>query len=293
MDDKPPGRVRLSSMTRPPLILVTPCVQPNGFEMADRSISLSNRYLQAILNAGGLPLALPTTASRAILAEAVRRADGVLLTGGDDVDSGLYAPGMDPGLRAKVHVESSDRDECELRLIEETFLQRRPLLAICRGQQILNVAFGGTLVADIPSQHPSTTNHSRMDAGHDLVHEVEVLPDSMLAAITGCTRLGVNSIHHQSVDQVAPPFEVIARAPDGIIEALELNAQSRAMLPFLLAVQYHPERLADEFPQHRALFEAFVAACTAAARQHPEPLANIAGPPAGDRRPRWHLKANP
>ncbi len=248
-------------MTRLPLILVTPCVQPQGFEMADRSISLSNAYLQAILRAGGLPLVLPTTATRDQLAHAVSRADGVLLTGGDDLDPDLYAPELAATLRATVHVEDRGRDECEQWLIAETFAQQRPLLAICRGQQILNVAFGGTLLADIPSQQPSTTNHSRMDAGRELVHEVAVLAGSLLEKITGRGRLGVNSIHHQAVDQVAAPFEVIARAPDGIIEALGLRPGGPLSLPFLLAVQYHPERLADDFPEHRALFSAFVAAC--------------------------------
>lgn len=248
------------------MILVTPCVQPQGFEMADRSISLSDTYLQAILRAGGLPLSLPTTTSHAMLAHAVSLADGVLLTGGDDVDPDHYAPVLAPGLRAKVQVEDRERDQCELRLIEELFRQQRPLLAICRGQQILNVAFGGTLLADIPSQRPSPTHHSRMDAGLELVHDIDILPRSLLAAITGATRLGVNSIHHQAVDRVAAPFEVIARAPDGIIEALGLKADARPNLPFLLAVQYHPERLAARFAEHRALFEAFVAACAAAAR---------------------------
>lgn len=259
--DKCPRRLRIPVMTRPPLILVTPCVQPAGFEMADRSISLSNSYLLAILKAGGLPLALPITTSREILAQAVSRADGILLTGGDDLDPDFYAPDLPPGIRATVQVEDVERDQCERLLIEETFRQQRPLLAICRGQQILNVAFGGTLFADIPTQSPSSTRHSRMDASHDLVHEVDVLAGSLLAQITGRSRLGVNSIHHQAVDQVAAPFEVIARAPDGIIEALGIKAGAHPNLPFLLAVQYHPERLADQFPEHRALFAAFVAAC--------------------------------
>jgi len=248
------------------MILVTPCVQPHGFEMADRSSSLSDTYPQAILRAGGLPLSLPSATSRAMVAHAVSLADGVLLTGGDDVHPDHYAPDLPPGLQAKVQVEDRERDQCELLLIAEIFRQKRPLLAICRGQQILNVAFGGTLLADIPSQRPSPTNHCRMNDGLELVHEVDILAGSLLAEITGTTRLGVNSIHHQAVDRVAAPFEVIARAPDGIIEALGLKADARPNLPFLLAVQYHPERLAERYAEHRALFEAFVSACAAASR---------------------------
>ena len=251
-------------MTQPPLILVTPCVQPAGFEMADRSISLSYTYQRAILNAGGLPLVLPCIASREMLVQAVRRADGVLLTGGDDLDPDLYAPQLPPDVRAKVRVEAPERDRCELDLIRETFDHRLPLLAICRGHQILNVAFGGTLLADIPSERPSDVNHNRMDQPLAPVHETDILPGSLLAHLTGQHRLGVNSTHHQAVDRVAEPFEVVARAPDGIIEALGPKAGSpAARLPFLLSVQFHPERLADRHPEHRAIFEGFIKACAA------------------------------
>jgi len=255
-------------MSPSPLILVTSCVQSAGFEMADRSISLSYTYQRAILNAGGLPLALPCIASREMLAQAVRYSDGVLLTGGDDLDPDLYAPNLPPEVRAKVRVEAPERDRCELDLIAETFRQRRPMLAICRGHQILNVAFGGTLVADIPIERPSHINHNRMDDPLAPVHDAEVLPGSLLAEHTGHTRLGVNSTHHQAVDRVAEPFEVVARAPDGIIEALGARAGTvAALLPFLLSVQFHPERLADRHPEHRAIFEAFVRKCAATARQ--------------------------
>lgn len=253
-------------MHQSPLILVTSCVQPAGFEMADRSLSLSNSYQQAILDAGGLPLVLSAITSRELLAQAVRRADGVLLTGGDDLDPDLYAPDLPPAIRAKVRVEAAERDQCELALIAETFLQQRPLLAICRGMQILNVAFGGTLVTDIPSERPSHVNHNRMDAPLAPVHEAVILPGSLLAELAGLTRLGVNSTHHQALDRVADPFEVLARAPDGIIEALGLRAgAATAHPPFLLGTQFHPERLADRHPEHRAIFEGFVGACVAAA----------------------------
>lgn len=255
-------------MSQSPLILVTSCVQPTGFEMGDRSLSLSNSYQQAILNAGGLPLVLSAITSHALLAQAVSRADGILLTGGDDLDPDLYAPDLPADIRAKVRVEATERDQCELALIGETFRQQRPLLAICRGLQILNVAFGGTLLADIPSERPSHINHSRMDAPLEPVHETKVVPGSLLAELTGLTRFGVNSTHHQAVDRVAEPFEVAARAPDGLIEALGLRAGvGMAHPPFLLGMQYHPERLADRYPEHRAIFEGFVRACAAAACQ--------------------------
>ena len=255
-------------MSPSPLILVTGCVQPAGFEMADRSLSLSHTYQEAILNSGGLPLVLAPATPRELLAQAVRRADGVLLTGGDDLDPALYAPDLPPGIRATVRVEATERDQCELALIAELFQQQRPVLAICRGMQILNVAFGGSLVADIPSQRPSEVNHNRMDAPLAPVHETDLLAGSLLAGLTGLSRLGVNSTHHQAIDRVAESFEVVARAPDGIVEAIELKAATAGKRPpFLLGTQFHPERLADRHPEHRAIFDAFVSACTAATRQ--------------------------
>ena len=145
-----------SSMTRPPLILVTPDIESAGKEHGDRSISLSARYLEALTAAGALPLALPTTISRDALAECVRRCDGVLLTGGDDIDPRLYNSKLPATVRQTVRVtpDAGERDFRELLLIDEVFRQRKPLLAICRGHQMLNVALGGTLVADIPRQCP-------------------------------------------------------------------------------------------------------------------------------------------
>jgi len=106
-----------------------------------------------------------------------------------------------------------------------------------------------------------------LDAALDPVHETEVVPGSLLAELTGRTRLGVNSTHHQAVDRVAEPFEVIARAPDGIVEAMGGEAEGRSNPQFLLSVQFHPERLADRHPEHRAIFDGFVAACAEDARQ--------------------------
>ncbi len=146
----------ISRMGRPPLILVTPSIEKRGVEFNDLSASLSVRYNQAILDAGGVPVAAPTTTDRAMLAEAVRRTDGVLLTGGDDINPALY-DGTLPKKILKTVEQTPDggaRDLRELILIEEIFRQRKPMLAICRGHQMLNVAFGGKLLADIEQQLP-------------------------------------------------------------------------------------------------------------------------------------------
>src|ERR1019366_1170195 len=241
-------------MTRPPLILISPTVEKKGDEFGDLSISLSEAYQKALMGAGALPLALPALASRELIAESVRRCDGVLLTGGEDVD---------PRLRGTVTVtpDGGARDWRELVLIDEVFRQRKPLLGICRGHQILNVALGGTLVADILGQRPRARNHRRMDRRSEIVHGVRLTPGSMLAKITGRQRLGVNCTHHQAVARVAAPLKVAAVSSDGIVEGLELRPGAAKMLPFLLSVQFHPERLVDRYPEHRAIFRAFARAC--------------------------------
>jgi putative glutamine amidotransferase len=250
-------------MHRPPLILVSPDIQGKGKEHGDLSISLSNRYQQAILAAGGLPVAMAASVSRECVSEYVRRSDGILLTGGDDVDPHLYANGLPPRVRRTVEVttDGGERDLRELLLIDEVFRQHKPLLAICRGHQILNVALGGSLVADIPLQLPRALNHRRTDRRSEIVHEVRLTPGSLLAKITGRQTLGVNSTHHQAVGQVGAPLHATAVSADGIIEGLELKPDAAHCLPLLLSVQFHPERLVDRYPEHQAIFGAFVRAC--------------------------------
>jgi putative glutamine amidotransferase len=124
----------------------------------------------------------------------------------------------------------------------------------------LNVAFGGDLIADIPSQVPDALRHKRMDMKSRAVHEIELSPDSLLAELFGAQRIGVNSTHHQAVGRVAKPFRATGRSADGIIEALELNLAERHLLPYLLAVQFHPERLLERRPEFGALFGSFIEA---------------------------------
>ncbi len=250
-------------MTKPPLILISANVERKGDEFGDLSISLSETYQQALMRCGAIPLALPATISRELIAECVSRCDGVLLTGGEDVDPRLYGNGLPPRLRGTVTVtpDGGARDLRELVLIDEVFRQRKPLLGICRGHQILNVALGGTLWPDILAQRPRALNHRRMDRRSEIVHEARLTPGSLIAKIAGRHRLDVNSTHHQAVARVAGPLKATAVSHDGIIEGLELRPGVAKMLPFLLSVQFHPERLADRYPEHRAIFQAFARAC--------------------------------
>ena len=250
-------------MTIPPLILVSPNIEKKGDEFGDLSISLSETYQQVLMGTGAIPIALPASVSRELIAECVRRCDGVLLTGGEDVDPRLYTRKLSPRLLRTVTVtpDGGERDLRELMLIDEAFQQRKPLLAICRGHQMLNVALGGTLLPDIRTQIPGAINHRRMDLRSEIVHKVRLTEAGVLAKITGKQSLGVNSTHHQAVGRVAAPLQVIARSDDGVIESMQLKPNLAPMLPFLLSVQFHPERLANRYAEHRAIFVAFTHAC--------------------------------
>jgi putative glutamine amidotransferase len=149
--------------------------------------------------------------------------DGVLLTGGDDICPDLYTKRLPPKVRKTVEKppDGGARDLRELILLDEIFRQRKPLLAICRGHQLLNVSLGGSLIADILLQSPGAMNHARPDKKSEVVHEVRLTEDSLLAKITGKRKMGVNSSHHQAVGNLAAPLQVTARSKDGVVEAME------------------------------------------------------------------------
>jgi len=233
-----------------PLIYTTPCLQKAGSEFGDLSLSLSNCYSEAIFEAGGIPWVAPRIADTGLIRESVSRCDGVMLTGGEDVQPALYQKSLSPNLEAKVGDLDPERDLIELLVISEVFRQNKPLLAICRGQQLVNVAFGGTLYVDIPTEIPDSEKHpwgEFKDDKDELVHEVALTRGSLLFNMAGCDILRVNSAHHQAVEKVADIFSVSGMSLDGVIEALELAPQHSHQLPFFLAVQFHPERL---FRQH-------------------------------------------
>ena len=211
-------------------------------------------YKQSVLHVGG---DVRVVDSAMTAAAALDGADGLMLTGGDDVEPSRYG---EPVHAATVPAESG-RDEFELALVRAARERHLPIFAICRGIQVLNVACGGTLVQDIPSQVSGGVKHTFAvppNAPYTLAHEVWVEKDSLLARLLGDRVIAdsceVNSRHHQAVKEVAPGFRVSATAPDGVIEAIEDPA-----LPFCLGVQWHPENFwrTGEF---RPLFEGFLEA---------------------------------
>jgi len=207
----------------------------------------------AIADAGGLPVYIPTGLETSLLRELYERLDAVLLPGGPDVDPVEYGQERHP----KTKIIDVPRDALELTLARWAAEDDLPMFGICRGHQVMNVAFGGTLVQDIPSQVETTLTHDLPDEypRDTRLHEVQVDPGSRLASILGTTQVTVNSLHHQSVQQPGPGVAVTAYAPDGVVEALELPDKR-----FVLSVQWHPEDLYENDDMMRRLFQEFVSA---------------------------------
>jgi putative glutamine amidotransferase len=183
------------------------------------------------------------------------RVDGLVLTGGADVNPALYGQEPHPALGPV----SDIRDAWEIALVKAAQRQAKPLLAICRGAQVLNVTLGGTLIQDLPSQHPSEINHDPDRPRNSRTHPVELAVESRLGRAIGSTRLDVNSVHHQAIERVANDLRVVATAPDGVIEGVESPAESPW---WCVGVQWHPEDLIETTePWARDIFKAFGGQC--------------------------------
>ncbi|MCB9453382.1 MAG: gamma-glutamyl-gamma-aminobutyrate hydrolase family protein [Anaerolineaceae bacterium] len=221
---------------------------------------VSTGNIKAIDSAGGLPVLIPVHVGMETLRAIYEQVDGILLPGGRDVNPQRYHMAR----HALTQDPDDRRDEAELAIARWAVEEDRPLFAICRGHQLLNVALGGTLIQDIASETASPIIHStpRDIPRNFIAHEVTINPESRLHDILGTEQTWVNSLHHQAVELVAPGLHVTAHAPDGIVEGLELPGKH-----FVLSVQWHPEDIYADDPLARRLFAAFVEAAYDHARR--------------------------
>jgi putative glutamine amidotransferase len=214
-------------------------------------------YVDALLAAGGLPVLIPVSVQGDDLRDLYARLQGVILPGGGDVAPNHYQASAHPA----THEVDADRDQAELWLARQALSDGKPFFGICRGLQVLNVASGGSLVQDLPSELPQTAPHLFHYPDYPLdypAHSVQIEEDSLLADCFDSPIVEVNSRHHQAMREVGAGLQVIGRSPDGVIEAVQATAA-----PFVLGVQWHPENMQSQAGM-RALFERFVAAAAKA-----------------------------
>jgi putative glutamine amidotransferase len=234
-------------------------------EPPQRKLMLGMDYVAAVSGAGGIPLVIPPMS----LADEILigRLDALVVSGGPDVDPALY----DEGPHEHLGPIDPDTDARELQVVQAADAREIPILAICRGMQLVNVARGGRLWQDLPTERPSEVIHRQMDPGTAMTHSVTVDGDSLLAELTYGEHhhmrhvLPVNSFHHQAVRTLGHDLRITARAEDDVVEAYEATDR-----PFLVGVQWHAESLVHD-PRHAALFSGLV---TAARRQRVEAAAS-------------------
>ena len=237
----------ISAMAQKPLIGIS-----TGYSASENTASLRFTYVDAIINAGGIPVLIPLTRDSLAAAEVISKVDGFILSGGEDVHPFFYGEEAASALGGVNY----ERDLSDMWLLKAAIKLNKPVLGICRGEQLTNVTMGGTLYQDIPSQFPNrpVLQHGQRSNGAMPIHHVNVVKDSHLYEIMQQEQLAVNSFHHQAVKDVAPDFKVVATAPDGVIEAIEGFPKYN-----ILAIQWHPEyfaQLGDE--QWVKLFEDLV-----------------------------------
>ena len=230
-------------------IMITPALSDN-----QNSLLINRGYYYSVLRAGGIPILLPLTDDHAVLDMYLASADGVLFSGGPDVHPSLYGEPVHPQC-GKIN---ELRDTMELYLFRSLFSDSyKPVFCICRGIQILNVALGGKLLQDIPSEFDKFVfSHSQPEHEREHAHRVDVKEGTLLSEIVQSAALSVNSLHHQAILQLAPGLRVCGLSEDGLIEAVDYPGH-----PFCLGVQWHPERLAAHDARSQKLFDAFCHAC--------------------------------
>lgn len=237
---------------RQPLIGIS-----GSIDAQEKQHFLLRSYMQSVLTAGGMPVLLSPDMDEKTIDGLLQRLDGVYLAGGNDVAPECFGEEPLPELGEVNPL----RDQFEIRLVRRACRVGMPVLGICRGVQSMNVAMGGTLWQDIPSQYRRPDGerpiaHQQKRPDHCTSHRVHVTEGTLLHRIVGVEELAVNSFHHQAIREVAPGCTAAAHASDGVVEALEQDGGA-----FFLGVQWHPERYFHKDPAAKAIFEAFVQAC--------------------------------
>ena len=243
-------------MTKP--IIAINCDIKHNDEVCADYLSEYIAYPDAIELAGGIPLLVPPVGDDADLRQILDGVDGLVLVGGDDFEPSVFGQEK----HEKATLMFPRRQAFDFRLTKMAVGMKLPVLGVCCGGQILNLALGGTLHQHVPDVYGMQIVHARGKElalrGEQRLHKVEVEPDTLLAGIVGAGELDVNTIHHQAVDRLADGLRVSSRAVDGLVETIEYADQRNN--GFLLGVQWHPEQLCAKRPKHLALFEALVAA---------------------------------
>lgn len=216
------------------------------------TISLSEKYTEAIQRAGGIPVVLPSTLDDSSQREVFERMDGFLLTGGGDIDPVIFNGTPHPNVYGIDHA----RDFLEIELVRFAAHNQVPFLGICRGVQVINVALGGNLFTDIGAQVPDAERHDWYPniPRNKIAHKVSIRSDSRLSFLAGGSKLAVNSLHHQGLDVIPPVLQPVAHSADGLVEAVELWDHR-----FGLGVQWHPEWLVES-EGNQAIFNGLIRA---------------------------------
>ncbi len=243
----------MTALLRKPLIGI-PTRFADQSSTFQRTLAVREPNIRCVLNAGGIPIAIPHTASESELLSYYGMIDGLFLAGGEDIDPKHFHQQPDP----KLGEVCQDRDRSELLLTKKAFADNMPILAICRGIQLLNVALGGSMIQDIPSASKEYLMHRAPNDEHDCLHSVTFAEDSIVSTALGMTNFKVNSYHHQAITEVPESMRITGTASDGIIEGIE-GLRNR----FVVGVQCHPEFHLKDDPTSvwSKLFDAFVASC--------------------------------
>ena len=229
-----------------PIIALTAEIDENG------ATKINHQYIKAIESVGGIPMVLPYTEDENTIRDYTEAADGFLFTGGVDIAPERYG---EEKLDVCGEVQYK-RDGFELSLLSEVLKCGKPVLAVCRGAQLVNVGLGGTLYQDIPTEMPSEILHNQTEGRFAPSHTVRITDNTPLRTLMGTDAILGNSFHHQAIKTLGKGLEVMATADDGIIEAVRLRGYK-----YLRAYQWHPERLFETDAHNKRIFEDFIVAC--------------------------------